>query len=63
MPRRTSIKIIKRGERERPPQAVSPRASKKDGPRDPSREVASTVTGWVREFQHRRRTGLSRVEE
>lgn len=53
MSQRTDIKIIKRGERERPP--ATPGTSKKDGSHDFSREVTSTVTSWVREFQHRQR--------
>jgi hypothetical protein len=55
MSQRTDIKIIKRGERERAP--ATPDTSKKDGERDFSREVISTVTSWVREFQRRQRAG------
>ena len=63
MSQRTSIKIIKRGERERARQSPAPPKRKQDRPGDFSREVTSTVTGWVREFQHKRRAGLPRVEE
>jgi hypothetical protein len=60
MKSRTSIKIIKRDEREHASQPAPPPKSKEDRPSDFSREVTSTVAGWVREFQHRRRAGLAR---
>ncbi|HVG35049.1 MAG TPA: hypothetical protein VM911_18420 [Pyrinomonadaceae bacterium] len=60
MSEKTSIKIIKRSERERTTQAVVPRKGKEDVARDRPRDVTSTVAGWVRDFQHRRtgRTGV-----
>jgi hypothetical protein len=59
MSEKTSIKIIKRSERERASQPVAPRKSKEEVARDRPRDVTSTVTGWVRDFQHKRtgRTG------
>jgi hypothetical protein len=52
---KTSIKIIKRGERESASHGVSPRADKEDSPSDFTGKATSTVAGWVREFQHRRK--------
>jgi hypothetical protein len=63
MVQKTPIKIIKRMERERATEEVTPRARKKAVPRDSARDAASTVTGWVREFQHRRRAPSLLVEK
>jgi hypothetical protein len=54
MSQRNAIKILKRGERERAPVAVISQTDKEDEAPDYSRQIASTVSGWVREFQHRR---------
>jgi hypothetical protein len=53
-----SIKIIKRDEREsashgRPPNAD--KVEKEDSSSDLTGKATSTVAGWVREFQNRRR--------
>ena len=58
MAQKTRIKIVRRGERERAPQAVTPEVDKVAEADDSSREITSTVKGWVREFQHKRRAGL-----
>lgn len=58
MSQKSSIKIIKRSERERVSQPVAPPAGKKEVARERARDATSTVTGWVRDFQHRRRHGL-----
>jgi hypothetical protein len=50
-----SIKIIKRDERERASHEAPPRADKKAGSGDFNGKATSTVAGWVREFQHRRK--------
>ncbi len=60
MSQRVAIKIVKRGERERAPAPVAGHADKKDEAPDFSRQVTSTVSGWVREFQHRQRSGQRR---
>ncbi len=57
MSQRTAIKIVKRGERERAPAPVVSQTDKKDEAPDYSRQITSTVSGLVREFQHRRRGG------
>jgi hypothetical protein len=52
------IKIIKRDERERASREAPPRASKAykaNSSSDFTGKAASTVAGWVREFQHKRR--------
>jgi hypothetical protein len=63
MVQKTQIKIIKRTERESATEEVTPRAGKKSVARDSARDAASTVTGWVREFQHRRRAPSLLVEK
>jgi hypothetical protein len=55
--RKTPIKIVKGGERACPAPPLAPPTIKEDGPGDFSREVTSTVKGWVREFQESRRAG------
>jgi hypothetical protein len=49
------IKIIKRDERESASHEAPPRAGKKDSSSDFTGKATSTVAGWVREFQHRRK--------
>ena len=61
MIQRTAIKIVKRGERERAPVVVISQTDKKDEAPDYSRQITSTVAGWVREFQHRRSGGHARA--
>jgi hypothetical protein len=62
MSQKSSIKIIKRSERERAAHPAAPRKGKEEGARERARDVNSTVTGWVRDFQHRRRHGLVRED-
>jgi len=53
-----SIKIIKRDERESASHEAPPRAGKADKEDSSSNfngKATSTVAGWVREFQHRRK--------
>jgi hypothetical protein len=51
---KSSIKIIKRNERESASHEALPRADKADSSSDFTGKATSTVAGWVREFQHRR---------
>jgi hypothetical protein len=62
--RKKQIRIVKRGERTGPPQPDAPQKAKgkKPAPKDFSRDVTSTVAGWVREFQQKRRAGLPRLK-
>lgn len=56
---KTSIRIIKRDERESASRATPSRTIKDDGSSDSARSLSSTVAGWVRESQHRRHAALS----
>jgi flagellar hook-basal body complex protein FliE len=58
MTAKTPIKVIKREERNRL-QENSARNHKQDSPRETAREMVSTVTNWVNEFQQKRRTETS----
>ena len=49
------IKVIKREERNR----VEPAEAKPATPRETAREMVSTVSTWVSEFQQRRRSETS----
>jgi hypothetical protein len=55
------IKIIKREERESVSRAAPPRTDKEDSSGDNRGKATSTVTGWVREFQHRRKAEQKRA--
>jgi uncharacterized membrane-anchored protein len=52
---KTPIKIIKRGERNRPQKAVGEAATTKKSAQETAREMVATVTEWVNEFQQKRR--------
>ena len=56
-----SIKIIKREEREMASGLTPPRKAQGNSSSDARGEATSTVTGWVREFQHRRRAEQTRA--
>jgi hypothetical protein len=57
MSQKSLIKIIKRDERQSPSPPVSEHSTE-DKAEDSTRQVTSTVAGWVREFQKRGRAGL-----
>ena len=57
MTAKTPIKVIKREERNR--LQDSARNQKQESPRETAREMVSTVTNWVNEFQQKRRTETS----
>ncbi|HYN85778.1 MAG TPA: hypothetical protein VER32_11015 [Pyrinomonadaceae bacterium] len=52
MKTKTPIKIIKRGERNRP--VVEP--AEKKSAKEAARDMVATVSDWVSEFQQKRRT-------
>lgn len=52
MKTKTPIKVIKRGERNRPVQTPEAKKTTKEAARD----MVSTVSEWVSEFQQKRRT-------
>jgi hypothetical protein len=54
-PDKPSIRIIKRDERERASDEAPSRADKEHSSGGFNGKTTSTVAGWVREFQHRRR--------
>jgi flagellar hook-basal body complex protein FliE len=55
MTKKTPIKVIKRDERSRKVQAAKSDLEKKS-PQESARDMVSTVTNWVNEFQQKRRT-------
>ncbi len=55
MTKKTPIKVIKREERNRLENAVES-ADVKKTPQETAREMVSTVSNWVNEFQQKRRT-------
>lgn len=52
---KTPIKVIKRGERNRPEPAVEETAPVKKTAQETARDMVATVSGWVNEFQQKRR--------
>jgi hypothetical protein len=61
MTTKTPIKIIKRDERNRQENATEqPKAARKSA-QESARDMVSTVTNWVNEFQQKRRTETSRA--
>lgn len=54
MKTKTPIKVIKRGERSRPD--ASPAVVEKKTAKEAARDMVSTVSEWVSEFQQKRRT-------
>ena len=61
MAEKPRIRLVKRGERDRRQQAAEERGARGGGDRDPSREALATVTGWVREYQQKRRAHSARA--
>jgi flagellar hook-basal body complex protein FliE len=59
MTAKTPIKVIKRAERNRLQESSEKNKAKQDSPRETAREMVSTVTNWVNEFQQKRRTETS----
>lgn len=59
---KTPVKIIKRNARqqESAPQEVAPQEQKKTA-QQATRDVVSTVAGWVNEFQQKRRAETSQA--
>lgn len=61
MSQRASIKIIKRGGRQSRSQSGALPAEKGEGSKDFTRQLNSTVAGWVRDFQQRRQAEEKRA--
>jgi uncharacterized membrane-anchored protein len=61
MANQSRIKIIKRDERNRLEQSPEKVQEKRPSAQETAREMVSTVTNWVTEFQQKRRTETSRA--
>ena len=55
MSTKTPIKVIKRGERARQ-EPTPPAVEAKKSAQEAARDMVATVTGWVSEFQQKRRS-------
>lgn len=55
MKAKTPIKIIKRDERNRQEKPAEETATSRKSPQEAARDIVSTVSGWVNEFQQKRR--------
>ncbi len=56
MQKKTPIKIIKRGERNRQQQQPAPEVSERTSAKEAARDMVATVSQWVNEFQQKRRS-------
>jgi formylglycine-generating enzyme required for sulfatase activity len=61
MNKKTPIKIIKRNERNRQVKAEEPVKSTRESAQETARDMVSTVTNWVNEFQQKRRAETSQA--
>jgi hypothetical protein len=61
MTKKTPIKVIKREERNRQEKASEQPQNAIKSAQETAREMVSTVTNWVNEFQQKRRTETSRA--
>lgn len=61
MTKKTPIKIIKRDERKRQETAAEQPATARKSAQETARDMVTTVTNWVNEFQQKRRTETSRA--
>ena len=61
MTKKTPIKVIKREERNRKKAASAEPQNARKTPQETARDMVSTVTNWVSEFQQKRRTETTRA--
>lgn len=61
MKAKTPIKIIKRDERNRQEKPVDEAVVDRKSPKEAARDIVATVSGWVNEFQHKRRVETARA--
>lgn len=61
MSQKTTIKIIKRDERNRQENSNTSSKTARPSAQETVRDMASTVANWVSEFQQKRRTETSRA--
>lgn len=62
MTRQTAIKVIKRGQPQRPEEKTPIGKFLEVNDRATRREIAATVEGWITEFQRSRHTGHAGVK-
>ncbi len=55
MTAKAKIKVIKKGEMKAALKSVKPAVTEKNSTKTAAREMVSTVTNWVTDFQHRKR--------
>lgn len=55
MKKKPAIKVIKRDERNRPPQPAAEETAPKKSTQEAARDMVATVSQWVNEFQQKRR--------
>ncbi len=60
MTAKAKIKVIKKGEQVKLSEAAE---VEKKSPKEAAREIVSTVTDWVNDFQHRRREETTQAFE
>lgn len=61
MTKKAPIKIIKRNERSRVEESGENKVVNKKSTQESAREMVSTVTNWVNEFQQKRRAETSKA--
>jgi hypothetical protein len=61
MTKKTPIKVIKREERNRKEMASEQPQNARKSAQETARDMVSTVSNWVNEFQQKRRTETSRA--
>lgn len=61
MTKKTPIRIIKRDERNRQENSAEQPTAARKSAQEAARDMVSTVTNWVNEFQQKRRTETTRA--
>ncbi len=61
MTKKTPIKIIKRNERSRAEESSAAATVVKKSPQEAARDMVSTVSNWVNEFQQKRRAETTKA--
>jgi hypothetical protein len=61
MKTKAPVRIIKRDQRNNAESAAEEKAAAKKTPQQTAREMVATVSGWVNEFQQKRRTETTRA--
>lgn len=56
MQKKTPIKVIKRGERNRQQQPAATAVTERTSAKEAARDMVATVSQWVNEFQQKRRS-------